>query len=226
MTTAAIERTDAGVKRGSGGRPTREEAARRHEHLIAVATTLFMERGFDATSIEAVAEATGMSKPTVYARYRDKRALFEAVLRERIAAWLAPLAAAAEAQASAIGPADVETVLDALSRALLAHAQSPGAAMLTRCLAAQAVQFPELARLAHEEGWLRGVRAVATVLEHFAAHGQIAVADAETAADLFVNMVLGRISRLSIYGIPIDAEAQERRRRAAVAMFLDGVRVR
>lgn len=226
MTTAAIERTDAEVKRGGGGRPTREEAARRQEHLIAVATTLFMERGFDATSIDAVAEAAGMSKPTVYARYRDKRALFEAVLRERIAAWLAPLAAAAEAQAAQVGTDDVEPALHDLSRTLLAHGQSPGAAMLKRNLVAQALQFPDLARLAHEEGWLRGVRAVAQLLAAFARRGRITVADPEIAADLFLSLVLGRSSQAALYGIETDPEMQERRRQAAVRLFLDGVRPR
>ena len=167
-----------------------------------------------------------MSKPTVYARYRDKRALFEAVLRERIAAWLAPLSAAAEAQAAQGGSDDVETALEDLSRTLLAHGQSPGAAMLKRNLVAQALQFPELARLAHEEGWLRGVRAVARLLDAFARRGRIAVADPEIAADLFLSLVLGRSSQATLYGIATDPEAQERRRQAAVRLFLDGVRPR
>src|SRR3981189_3897402 len=85
------------ARRGSGGRPTREEAARRDARLLDVATKLFMERGFDCTSIDAVAETAGISKPTVYARYRDKRDLFTAVLRATIQRWLAPLSAAAGA---------------------------------------------------------------------------------------------------------------------------------
>ena len=223
MTTAPPPASEVEPKRG-GGRPTRAEAARRQEHLIAVATRLFMERGFDATSIDAIAEAAGMSKPTVYARYRDKRELFEAVLRERIAAWIAPLAAAAEAQAAREGPEDVETALDDLSRTMLAYGQTPGAAMLKRALMAQATQFPDLARLAHEEGWLRGVRAVAQILDAFGKRGQIAVAEPEIAADLFISLIIGRSSQTQLYGLAVDPEMQERRRAAAVRLFLDGVR--
>ena len=182
-----------------------------------------MERGFDGTSIDAVAEAAGVSKPTLYARYRDKRALFEAVLEERIRAWLAPLSAAAEVQALQAEPRDAEAVLDELSRILLARSQQPGAAALTRCIAAQALQFPELARLAYEEGWLRGVRAVGRLLEILAAQGQVVIDDAEIAADLFLNLILGRSSRQALYGIEVDPQAQERRRRAAVALFLAGI---
>lgn len=211
-------------KRGRGGRPTREEALRRDQRLIEVAGRLFMERGFDGTTIDAVAETAGVSKPTVYARYRDKAELFEAVLRGRIAEWLAPMAAAAEALAAEVGPEDVETVLHDLSRALIVKSIAPGSAALSRCLIAQAIQFPELARFAHEEGWLRGVRAVAAILGDFARRGQITVEDSEMAADLFLNLVLGRASRLALYGIPTDAETQERRRKIAVTMFLNGVR--
>lgn len=223
MTTAPHPAPEAEPKRG-GGRPTRAEAARRQEYLIEVATRLFMERGFDATSIDAIAEAAGMSKPTVYARYRDKRELFEAVLRQRIALWIAPLAAAAEAQAARVGPEDVETALDDLSRTMLAYGQSPGAAMLKRALVAQALQFPDLARLAHEEGWLRGVRAVAQILEAFAKRGQITVPEPEIAADLFISLIIGRSAQTQLYGLPVDPEMQERRRAAAVRLFLDGVR--
>ncbi|WP_267360821.1 MULTISPECIES: TetR/AcrR family transcriptional regulator [unclassified Methylobacterium] len=224
MAAAVPAEPEVIAKRGSGGRPTREEAARREARIVEVATRLFIERGFDGTSIDAVAEAAGVSKPTLYARYQDKRALFEAVLQDRIREWLAPLSAATEAQALRATPLDAATVLDELSRNLLDRSQAPGAAALTRCIAAQAMQFPNLAKLAYEEGWLRGVRAVGGLLGVMAEQGQIAVDDPEIAADLFLNLIMGRSSKQALYGVEVDPEAQEKRRRAAVALFLAGVR--
>ena len=220
----AAKSSPAPLSRGQGGRPTREEAAQRYERLIEVATNLFMERGFEGTSIDAVAEAAGVSKPTVYSRYRDKKDLFAAVLQRRIQRWLAPLSAAAEAQADEAGPKDIETVLHDLSREMLALATAPGAAALQRVVAAQALHFPELARLAHEEGWLRGVRAVACLLQKFAIRGQIATEDPELAAELFLNLVLGKSTRMAQYGMANSPEVQERLRQAAVELFLRGVR--
>ncbi len=208
-----------------GGRPTREEAERRNERLLGVATQMFMERGFEGTSIDAVAEAAGVSKPTVYAHYRDKRDLFTAVLRGRIQLWLAPLSAAAEAQAGEADAKGIETTLHDLSRRMLALALTPGAVALNQILAAQAIQFPELARLAHEEGWQRAVRAIAGLLQKFAASGQIRVEDPELTADLFLNLVLGRSARLAVSGIETHPEVQERRTRAAVELFLNGVKI-
>ena len=207
------------ARRGAGGRPTREEAVRRDARLLDVATRLFMERGFDCTSIDAVAETAGVSKPTVYARYHDKRDLFTAVLRATIQHWLAPLSAAAEA--AKVNPKNVETTLHDLSRHMLAHASTPEVIMLRRTLAAQ---FPELAKLAHEEGWLRGVRAVAILLEQFADRGQIKIDDPAMAADLFLSLVLGTSDKL--HGITTRPKVQELRRQAAVKLFLNGVKPR
>jgi TetR/AcrR family transcriptional regulator, mexJK operon transcriptional repressor len=210
------------ARRGSGGRPTREEAVRRDARLLDVATKLFMERGFDCTSIDAVAETAGVSKPTVYARYRDKRDLFTAVLRATIQRWLAPLSAAAEAAKA--NPRSVETTLHDLSRHMLAHASTPEVVMLRRTLAAQALQFPELAKLGYEEGWLRGVRAVAILLQQFADRGQIKIDDPAMAADLFLSLVLGSTDRH--HGVVTRPKFGEQRREAAVKLFLKGVRPR
>jgi TetR/AcrR family transcriptional repressor of mexJK operon len=220
MAKEAIMTATRPARRGGGGRPTREEAVRRDARLLEVATKLFMERGFDCTSIDAVAETAGVSKPTVYARYHDKRDLFEAVLRANIQRWLAPLSAAAEA--ARVNAKSVETTLDDLSRQMLAHSSTPEVVMLRRTLAAQAVQFPELAKLAHEEGWLRGVRAVAILLQQFADRGQIKVENPAIAADLFLSLFLGD----KHHGIAIPPKIREQRRQAAVKLFLNGVRPR
>jgi TetR/AcrR family transcriptional repressor of mexJK operon len=218
----ALERT---IRRGGGGRPTREEAEARDVRLLDVATRLFMERGFDGTSIDAVAEAAGVSKPTVYAHYHDKRDLFAAVLRGRIRKWLAPLSAAAEAQAVEGSAKSIRTTLHELSRHLVAYTLAPEAGTLQRILSAQAVQFPDLAKLANEEGWLRMVRGVSTILRS-ATRGQIKVDDPELAADMFLNLVLGHPKRLALYGIATDPETEERRRKAAVDFFLNGIRTK
>ncbi len=93
---------------------------------------------------------------------------------------------------------------------LLAGRSVPDAATLQRILAAQAVQFPELAKLAHEDGWLRGVRGVAILLRQFAARGEIKVDDLELAADLFLNLLLGHSARLALHGIADNPEFLDR----------------
>jgi len=56
----------------------RGQATRRQ--LVAAATRLFAERGYEATSVETVLEEAGVSRGALYHHFEDKRALFEAVL--------------------------------------------------------------------------------------------------------------------------------------------------
>jgi AcrR family transcriptional regulator len=48
---------------------------RAHSKVLEAATELFAERGIDATSMDAIAAASGVSKATVYKHWADKDAL-------------------------------------------------------------------------------------------------------------------------------------------------------
>jgi AcrR family transcriptional regulator len=60
--------------------PLTPRARARRERIHQAAQTLFMQQGFEATSMEAIAEAAAVSKPTLYRYYQSKEALFIAVL--------------------------------------------------------------------------------------------------------------------------------------------------
>jgi AcrR family transcriptional regulator len=53
---------------------------RAHHKVLEAATALFAERGIDATSVDAIAAASGVSKATVYKHWADKDALCLEVL--------------------------------------------------------------------------------------------------------------------------------------------------
>jgi AcrR family transcriptional regulator len=48
---------------------------RAHSKVLDTATSLFAERGIDATSVDAIAAASGVSKATIYKHWADKDAL-------------------------------------------------------------------------------------------------------------------------------------------------------
>ena len=62
-------------KRVERGRTTRRQ-------LISTATDLFSKVGYDATSIEAVLDASHASRGSLYHHFANKEALFEAVLED------------------------------------------------------------------------------------------------------------------------------------------------
>ena len=80
---AADQPSTAG--RGNPGeRPNRNvargEATR--GQLVAIATRMFAERGYEDTSIEAVLREAGVSRGSLYHHFASKEALFEAVAEE------------------------------------------------------------------------------------------------------------------------------------------------
>ena len=53
----------------------RPRSAQAHNNVLMAAVELFSERGIDATSMDAIAEASGVSKATIYKHWPDKDAL-------------------------------------------------------------------------------------------------------------------------------------------------------
>ena len=191
---------------------------------MGAATRMFLANGFDATSLEAVAEEAGVSKATVYAHYTDKRGLFAEVLRARIAYWLEPLARAAELE-SADGNRckHLPQKLHAVSRYVIDVLTKPEMISLQRSLIATAPEFPELAELAEKEGRQRVIGAVATLLESHAARGEITLDDPSLVADLFLAMVTGPYTGMPLLPTACNDGTAERRRLAAVELFLKAI---
>lgn len=63
---------------------SRMTAAERREQLIAIARTLFAERGFDATAVEEVANRAEVSKPVVYEHFGGKEGLYAVVVDREV----------------------------------------------------------------------------------------------------------------------------------------------
>ncbi len=75
-----------------GNRRRRLPPAERRALIIEAAGRLFAERGFDATRLDQIAAAAGVTKPILYRHFSNKTALYEALL-ERHRADLRTLAA-------------------------------------------------------------------------------------------------------------------------------------
>jgi AcrR family transcriptional regulator len=58
----------------------RPRSAQAHEKVLEAAVELFAERGIDATSMDAIAEVSGVSKATIYKHWPDKDTLALEVL--------------------------------------------------------------------------------------------------------------------------------------------------
>lgn len=59
--------------------------------ILKAALAVFARQGLDGTSVEAIAQAAGISKANLLYYHPSKEALYVAVLEQGLSAWLAPL---------------------------------------------------------------------------------------------------------------------------------------
>ena len=206
-----------GRLKSRGGRPARDEAPLIREKILAAATDLFLGRGFGATSIEAVAARAKIGKRTSDHRFRDKSALFRAVIERQLQRWLPQFDAAFEE------PGPLETILARSARRMLAVALEPEALALRRLLLAEAERFPELVEIVIGEGAAKAIERIAALLAEATRTGQLQVADPLFAATQFQEMILSVPMRRGMgFGKPLsDAELDAWAERS-VALFLHG----
>jgi TetR/AcrR family transcriptional repressor of mexJK operon len=200
------------------GRPGKAEAGRRHELILEVATAAFLSRGYAGTSIDAMAREAHVAKRTLYARWRNKAALFRGVLERLIAGW--------QQDTEPDADLDPEAALLALARHILAVALAPEALALHRLVVAEAGRFPELAsvlRASASSAYGRIIR----LLERQAGSTALAPGEAEFAAEQFLRLVVtGPQLRALGLGERMDEAALAAWATRSVRLFLDGWRSR
>lgn len=162
-----VDRTSA-----RSGRPRRELAGEVEERILDAAGRVFLERGFEGASVDEIAEVARAGKPTIYARFPGKEALFAAVVLRKVRH-----VGALETIAETAGP--IETRLTALAGALLNKALALETVALMRSTIAEARRFPELASSVSRMARERGTELVARLL------GELAQSDETRALPAF-----------------------------------------
>jgi TetR/AcrR family transcriptional regulator, mexJK operon transcriptional repressor len=218
--TPADRLEPAEFKRGPGGRPTRQEAARRHGALLDKSIRLFLDHGLDAVSIDQIAREAAVAKRFIYARYRDKSALFIAALEHWAKDRLDVLQTFAPSEERA------EIGLVEFGRAILDMTLEADALALQRLLFAAAARLPDLVANIVTRNRHRGVIEVERVLRFYAARGEIELSDVQATAEQFFIAVVGIPQRLALLGLREPPTQERRRLRLAVRLFLNGCRVR
>ena len=219
VVTAQAE-TGAGVRlRGRGGRPSRVESAQLSDRILEVATKLFLDDGFGATSIESVAKHAGISKRTFYHRFHGKEELFEAVVRRLIERWMPPF------DAALLNAPGLEEVLRRSAEHMLDAALTAEGLALHRIVIAEAERFPGLARILYELGAAVGVERIARHLDERIAQGELRPIDSRFAAEQFIQMaVTGPRRRALGLGTRMDGAELRAWIDSTVTLFLDGCR--
>lgn len=203
------------------GRPTREQAELRHAQLLERALDLFLDRGYEQTTLEAIAAAVRMTKRTVYGLYEDKAALFRATVQHAIEQWIVP-----REQLRSLETDDLESTLLAVARTRVAHVMTPEGMKLQRIINAESYRFPEIFAAAYEQATVPLIEFLADVLRRHRAKGAVTVTRPRMASAVFLSMVVGGPARLLATGNRLDPRGLEERIAFGVRLFLNGVRSR
>lgn len=132
------------MQKKTRGRPTRDDAARLTERVVAVAGELFREEGYSAVSMNRIAATAGIGKDTLYARFANKEALFFAVIGLRVKQHNSTCPALAES------PLEPAVALREYGHWLVQAASSPGAISRALLFYSEGQRFDELGQIFEE----------------------------------------------------------------------------
>lgn len=160
---------------------TQERAQRdRRAEILEIAGPLFLENGYQGTSMSQIAAAVGGSKGTLYAYFENKEELFEAYLEQGVRTRGLVVFTFPE---HAENLAEVLTLLGKRYMALITEA--PAVAM-QRLLFHESPRFPEIGRIFYETCILRGRQQLAEYLALAQREGVLDIPDPSFAAEQFL----------------------------------------
>lgn len=171
-------------KPNPAGRPTASELERRKALALDVATQLFMERGYEGTSLVDIAHYAGVATRTLYQHFGDKEAIFREVIYAR------NVASAIERPHVREG----DTLFAALRRVadftyeMTVHEQAKG---LMRLMIAESNRFPDFMRGIIHTIHARFLQSIQTVFEELERAGLLPRGDHARSAELFEGTAQG-----------------------------------
>lgn len=191
--------------------PSRREANRlsRREAMLDVAARSFLDHGYAATTMSAIAAALGGSKGTLWSYFASKEVLFAAVIERVTDAFRAELSLI-------LNPRDgVEPALRRFCAEFLRKITSPEAIALNRLVIGETARFPEVGRIFYERAPRQTQLLLAGFIEQAMESGELRCDDALAAARQLTGlcmhgghqrMLMGVIDGLSPEEIQAEAD--------------------
>lgn len=200
-------------KRNRAGRPTADELERRKTLVMSVATRMFVERGYAATTLLDIARQAGVATRTLYQHFGDKEAIFREVIFARDIAIVAP-PRLEEGE-------DLASALSKAARYAYEVALRPRSIELMRLMIAESARFPEMMSQIANKIFIRFKANVAALFRQLAEKGRIPDGDHDESAELFVDLLLGNRTTMIYFGWT-STQPTERDIEVKVDLFIKG----
>ena len=196
--------------------PGRPKDLGKRAAILDAAKRMFTTQGFAGVSMDQIAAEAGVSKLTVYSHFGDKDALFAAAVQAHCEQQLPEsLFAAADA-------APLRDGLLQIARAFFGMIAGPEALAGHRIMCTPQVVESTMPGLFWDAGPRRITDALAEVLRHHVAAGELAIDDVPRAASQFLCLAKGELHAQLVFGCcgEVRSHEIEAQLEAAVDMFL------
>ena len=190
----------------------------KRQAILDAAKQAFIAHGYSGASIEAIAEAAPVSKPTLYNHFKGKQELFAAVIAGQCEALLSTLT---REQAEL---ADPVAGLKAIANAFVELVYTDEALQLYRLIIAEQQQFPGLGELVYRSGPESVLQQLSTYLDELKTRSILSIDNIETSSRLFFGMLKGDQHFRCLLGLQSGLSDGEKRLLidATVSLFLKG----
>lgn len=190
----------------------------KRQAILEAAKRAFLAHGYSGASVEAIAEAAPVSKPTLYKHFKGKQELFAAVIEAKCESLLSTLVSV---QTESRDPV---TGLKAIASAFVDLVYADEALQLYRLVIAEHQHFPELGELVYRSGPEPVLRHLSSYLAELHARGILNIVDIETASRLFLDMLKGDQHFRCLLGLQSGLSEADKQRLidATVSLFLKG----
>jgi AcrR family transcriptional regulator len=203
------------IQRAEGEAHTLEPpTGRKIEQVIEAAKRLFLDRGFAATSMDAIAKRAAVSKATLYAYFPSKRILFGSLIETECQSMNQELPLLSLDKG-------LETVLRSFARQYVRLFLDRQDLAVHRIIVNESSQFPELCRLFYESGPRATIERLAGLLDEAKAKGLLDFKDSTVAATQFLSLIRGELPLLTMLCMnDADAKSIEADIDAGLKLFL------
>jgi AcrR family transcriptional regulator len=194
----------------------RRRKADRPGEIVQAALAVFAQKGFAAARLEEIAARAGVSKGALYLYFETKQDLFRAVVHQAIAPNMHAIRAMVAAH-----PGPFADILQLLPEHLAGLMERLPVGGVLKMVIGEASNFPEIARVWHDEVASQALGALADAVAAAQQRGEVKPGDARTyALQIVAPMVISLIWRETFVpagGEPFDLSSLARQHAATLA---------
>lgn len=211
--TGRLGETSADVNTANS--PGRHKSDERRRAILRIAEELFLNEGYDKSSMSAIAARLGGSKGTLYNYFASKEALLEAIILDRCESYRHEFVTLLSEDP------DPRDVLMSYGRRFLTKLSGEAHVRFQRLIMGEAERRPEFGTFFYQVTIRNGALILADYMAELVQRGVLELDDPEMAAHHFVALCQNRFLKVRLFNAapPPDAREIEAEISAAVKAF-------